>query len=331
MNMFKLDYYYGQESEQFSFFRLPKLLFINPAYRDISAEAKILYGLMLDRMALSQKNGWFDDDNRVYIIFTVEDIEEQLCCSHVKAVKLLAELDSDKGVGLIERIRRGQGQPSIIYVMNFASITAVKSPEVPCSSQKYKNDTSRSIQNKLQEVQKTNFKKYSKQTSGSLESELPEVQKINANNTDIIHTDLSDTESIYPSIEGNPPDRMDGSAAGDPVEKARREVRAQIEYDILADDKTSGLLDEIVNVILKVMLSSSKTVRIGKENVSIELVKDSYRRLRAAHILNVIKAYKDVEEPILNPTNYMRTMLYNAPDSANMMVENQVSLHFAHY
>ena len=118
--MHKRDYYYGIQSEQFAFFRIPKLLFMSAEFRGLSAEAKILYGLMLDRMALSQKNGWLDKFNRVYIIFTLEEIQEQLGCSHEKAGKLLAELDSLKGYGLIERVRRGLGLPSIIYIKSFA-------------------------------------------------------------------------------------------------------------------------------------------------------------------------------------------------------------------
>lgn len=78
-----------------------------------------VYGLMLDRMALSMKNGWLDDENRAYIIYTVDAIMENLGCGKDKAIKVLAELDTNKGIGLVERIRRGLGKPDIIYVKNF--------------------------------------------------------------------------------------------------------------------------------------------------------------------------------------------------------------------
>ena len=115
----KFDYYYGVESEQFSFYRVPRLLIKDGRFKGLSSDAKLLYGLMLDRMSLSMKNGWLDDKNRAYIIYTIENIREDLGCSKEKAVKVLAELDAAKGIGLVEKIRRGLGKPDIIYVKNF--------------------------------------------------------------------------------------------------------------------------------------------------------------------------------------------------------------------
>lgn len=114
-----LDYFYGGEAEQYSFYRVPKVLFTNPYYKNVSVEAKVLYGLLLDRMALSVRNGWFDRDNRVFIYFTLEDAVELLGCGKDKAVKLFKELDQDGGIGLIERKKQGQGRPTKIYVKNF--------------------------------------------------------------------------------------------------------------------------------------------------------------------------------------------------------------------
>ena len=91
-------YYYGNEADQYTFYRLPKALFTNERYKDLSDSAKILYGLMLDRMGLSIKNRWLDEQDRVYIIFTLEDVQEFMNCKHEKAVKLFAELDTEKGV-----------------------------------------------------------------------------------------------------------------------------------------------------------------------------------------------------------------------------------------
>jgi len=118
---FTLDYYYGNEAEQYSFYRIPKLLFTDSRFRCISVEAKVLYGLLLDRMSLSVRNGWMDGDGRVYIIFTIADVMETLVCAEQKANRLLSELDTVKGVGLIERKRRGLGKPNVIYVKNFTT------------------------------------------------------------------------------------------------------------------------------------------------------------------------------------------------------------------
>ena len=97
-------YHLGMDAEQYAFFRIPKLLITEPYFRRISTDAKLLYGLMLDRMSLSMRNGWMDDDGHVYIYFTLEEACEQLCCKTDKAVKLFAELDSAKGVGLIRPV-----------------------------------------------------------------------------------------------------------------------------------------------------------------------------------------------------------------------------------
>ena len=113
------DYFRGSEAEQYNFYRIPKALFTAECFKSLSCEAKVLYGLMLDRMGLSMKNQWFDEENRAYIIFTVEEIMELLCCKTQKAIKLVKELDTENGIGLIEKRRLGFGRPNIIYVKNF--------------------------------------------------------------------------------------------------------------------------------------------------------------------------------------------------------------------
>ena len=99
----KFEYYYGVEAEQFSFYRVPRLLIKDERFKGLSSDAKLLYGLMLDRMALSMKNGWLDDENRAYIIYTVDNMMEDLGCAKGICVKVIKELDSDNGIGLIEK------------------------------------------------------------------------------------------------------------------------------------------------------------------------------------------------------------------------------------
>ena len=113
-----LDYFYGQSGELFSYFRIPKALFQDCRFRQLSTDARTLYGILLDRMSLSVKNGWLDEQGRVYIIYTVREVQESLCCAEHKAVKLFRELED---MDLIERKRRGLGRPSLIYVKDFSS------------------------------------------------------------------------------------------------------------------------------------------------------------------------------------------------------------------
>ncbi len=113
------DYFHDYESEQFAFYRIPKVLFTDDYFRNLSSDAKVLYGLMLDRMALSIKNKWVDEEGRVYIIFTLEQVMQYMNCGKDKGVKIMAELDTGKGIGLIQRVKRGLGKPTIIYVKSF--------------------------------------------------------------------------------------------------------------------------------------------------------------------------------------------------------------------
>ena len=113
------EYFYGAQAEQFSFYRIPKALFTEPNFRELSTDAKVLYGILLDRMSLSLKNQWLDAQNKVYIIFTVEEIMDALNCANQKARRLMVELE--KQAGLIERKRQGLGRPNLIYVKNFAA------------------------------------------------------------------------------------------------------------------------------------------------------------------------------------------------------------------
>ena len=124
------DYFYGQQSDLFTFYRVPKVLFTNERFWNISADAKMLYGILLDRMSLSAKNGWIDKNGRVYIIFTIDEAKMALNCAEQKAIKLLSELE--KKAGLIERKRQGLGKPNLIYVKNF--ISAVDSQLFNCEN-----------------------------------------------------------------------------------------------------------------------------------------------------------------------------------------------------
>lgn len=232
MSQIQFDYFRGMEAEQYSFYRVPKMLFTEECFRSLSCEAKVLYGLMLDRMGLSIKNRWLDEQDRVYIIFTVEEIMELLGCGKQKAVRSIAELDTEKGIGLIEKKRLGLGRPNVIYVKNFMirdceeEKDGEKDQESPENTLKYENHTSGGVKNELQEVHgaelqkyenhtsrsseiilqevpKTNFRKYENHTLGSMKNELAEVRKSSRNNTDINKTEYSNTDNSETDFSEN--------------------------------------------------------------------------------------------------------------------------------
>ena len=168
----QFDYFYGNEAEQFTFYRIPKILVTSPHFKKISDSAKLLYGLMLDRMSLSIRNGWLDNDNRAYIFFTTNDIMEQMCCGTEKATKMLAELDSEKGIGLIERVKQGQGKPAIIYLKKFYELEdaarSTKLSEIESQDfQESKNKTFGNRKTRLSKIESQDFRKSKNKTFGN--------------------------------------------------------------------------------------------------------------------------------------------------------------------
>ena len=160
-----LDYFYGQSGELFSYFRISKALFQDHRFRQLSTDARTLYGILLDRMRLSAKNGWLDEQGRVYIIYTVREVQESLCCAEHKAVKLFRELED---IDLIERKRRGLGRPSLIYVKDFSS-----------------------------GLPKAQVQNCPNSNSGAAESAILEQPKPQANKTNKNKTEWNDPDPIY--------------------------------------------------------------------------------------------------------------------------------------
>lgn len=190
------SYYYGDESNQFSFFRIPRQLITGERFKHISTDAKLLYGLLLDRMGLSEQNGWYDEDNRVYIYYTLREIQRNLNCGQDKAIKLLAELD--QGCNLIDRTRQGQGRPTKIYVKK-------------CSGRK--------VQPTQKGNQNQDFGNSDTQTSGNQTSRLPKIGSLDLGKTESNYTEENQTELIYTDPSINPSksdiweDRIDGCEA----------------------------------------------------------------------------------------------------------------------
>ena len=189
----KFDYYYGVQSEQFSFYRIPRLLIKDQHFKGLSSDAKLLYGLMLDRMALSMKNHWLDNENRAYIIYSISNVMEDINCSKPTCVKIMKELDS---FGLIERKRKGLGKPDIIYVKNFVIQEENKSVETEAGHEEQKcgsvENESSNNDGEIGEDQEyfaegqffpedpyLSDPQENSMTAESKENELPEVKKLN--------------------------------------------------------------------------------------------------------------------------------------------------------
>ena len=289
------DYYYGIEAEQFSFYRVPRLLIKDERFKGLSSDAKLLYGLMLDRMSLSMKNGWLDDENRAYIIYTVDAIMEDLGCAKATCVKIMKELDTENGIGLIEKKRRGLGKPDIIYVKNFSTITDAKTEE--------KSDNA----DKTTEVHKA------------------DPIYTNYNQTNQSYTDMSYTNPINQSgNESTSEKRID---LMDDVNAYIELIKDNIEYDhhMKYDDlQNKALYEELFEVICEVVCVKRTTIRIAGEDYPYELVKSKFLKLNSGHLEYVIGCMHDTNTKITNIKAYMVTALYNAPSTINHYYQQEV-------
>ena len=271
------DYYYGDESNQFSFYRIPRQLITGDDFKRLSTDAKLLYGLLLDRMGLSAKNGWYDKLGRVYIYYTLDEIQEDLNCGHDKATKLLVELDSGKhGFGLIERVRQGQGRPTKIYVKRFTT-RAVPPPSPDPEPEPTPRPRLFSGQDCGKPAAKSAEKPQSRvRDSRSQDCGFPAGNYIESNQTDFSYP----YPSIHPPYPPYPPlgiGWMDRS-------EQRENVRVNIGYEALCQQYSPPDVDEIVELITDALCSTRPAIRIGGEDIPVEQIKTRFLGLSFEHI-----------------------------------------------
>ena len=280
-----LDYFYGQTGELFSFYRIPKALFQEQRFQSLSTDAKTLYGILLDRMSLSAKNGWLDEQNRVFIIFTIEDVKRSLCCAYNKATKLLRELEE---FGLIERKRRGLGRPSLVYVKNFSA------------------DSS-----------KTRFQNRENHESGGFKSASQDPAKPRCNKTDKNNTEMNET---YPFNS----EETDGMSQREQLEKYfSQSLEVELLLRLCPDDE--DIIYQIVDLLVDTCATKRKMLRIAGDDRPAEVVRSRFMKLNADHIKFVLKCLAENSSPIRNMKQYLLASLYNAPTTMQLSYQNQTN------
>ena len=280
-----LDYFYGQTGELFSFYRIPKALFQEQRFQSLSTDAKTLYGILLDRMSLSAKNGWLDEQNRVFIIFTIEDVKRSLCCADNKATKLLRELEE---FGLIERKRRGLGRPSLVYVKNFSA------------------DSS-----------KTRFQNLENHESGGFKSASQDPAKPRCNKTDKNNTEMNET---YPFNS----EETDGMSQREQLEKYfSQSLEVELLLRLCPDDE--DIIYQIVDLLVDTCATKRKMLRIAGDDRPAEVVRSRFMKLNADHIKFVLKCLAENSSPIRNMKQYLLASLYNAPTTMQLSYQNQTN------
>ena len=272
------DYFYGEQANLFSFYRLPKVLFTDRTFQKVSIEAKVLYGLLLDRMGLSIKNGWMDENSRVYIIFTTEEIMDALYCADNKATKLLKELES---CGLIERKRRGLGKPSLIYVKNFIS-----------------------------DPSESRIQSRENHDSGAVKTATLESLKSRGINTNQINTDSIETDPFLSGADAGMESEGNDSRA-----RYQNYFLNQLNFDslITSNPEDEDMLNEMLELLVDTVCSNRKMIRIAGDDKPYEVVKGKLMKLDSDHIRFVLMCMKENTTQVRNMRQYLLAALYNAP------------------
>ena len=290
------SYFYGDEAMQFTYFRIPCQLITHPRFKHLSTDSKLLYGMLLDRMSLSIKNEWYDDTGRVYIYYTVDEVCSNLNCGRDKAMRLLAELDTGKGVGLIERKKQGQGKPTRIYVKRFTT------QEMPPQPEKKPEPPAPPPGVEFADVQKSDFPTSRRRKNPPQEVEETDPNQTKRNQLDFIQPD----PSIYPPAPS-------GRQMGIDRCEVREEVKENIEYEHLRQELPYDDVGSLLELIVDVLSSTASTIRIGGEVLPVDAVRRRFRQLDGEHIKYIIDSMSQTTTKINNIRAYLLTALYNAP------------------
>lgn len=266
------DYFYEEQSESYSFYRIPKMLFTEEIFEALSTDAKVLYGLLLDRISLSRENGWMDDVGRVYVYYTIKSVKKSLRCANTKACGLLRELDE---FGLIERKKQGLGKPTIIYVKDF---TRFRKAELLDSE---------------------------KQNSVILHTGTLDNRKSETNKTEKNNTESNKTNPILSGADKDMDERT----------SYRNYLNSQLDMEIMYErypyDRET--LDAIVDIMLDVVCSKRRTIRIAGDDKPVNVVKSQFLKINSMHLEYVMDCMKKNPAKVRNIKQYLLAAIYNAP------------------
>lgn len=285
------DYFYEGQADQYVFYRIPKILIVEDFFSELSTDAKLLYGLLLDRVSLSASSGWIDDQKRVYIIYTLKSIERDLHCCEKTAVKLLKELEQWK---LIERVRQGQGKPSLVYVKNFFG--------------------------PLQNIQ---FKTSNIYSSGPVNVTAQDLEKIQGNNTNKNNININNTNPI---LSGTDVDKDEREVY---YQYFRNQLDIEIMYERYPYDRE--VLNALIDILVDSVCSQRKTIRIAGDDKPINVVKSQFMKINSSHVEYVLDSLKSNTTKVRNIKQYILAALYNAPLTMSSYYQAEVNHDFPQY
>lgn len=332
------EYFYGNETEQYIFFSVPLLLFTADEFKSITCESKLLYSFLLDRTALSRKHGWFDEDGKIFVYFKQTEAMERLNIGKDKANKIFHELDN---IGLIKRVKQGQGKPTKIYVKNFTKHIENGSDILTSENRKSEKIgtevlTSEKPKSEIFEAEvrhETEVLTSENQKSGQLKS-----RSLNCGKTEVIpisQTNISILSESYLSNQSDCSIKPKSEPKSEPRSKSDKidridfqktlfQVKEQIDYDYLADNYDKSQIDEITELITWCMCTPESTLKVNGINLDIELVRSKCEQLNSEHIAYIVDCLNANTTEIKNRRNYLLTCIYNAPGTMDGYYDNKV-------
>lgn len=339
----KFDYFYGKESDMMTFYRIPKILIMDDYFEKMDNEAKLLYGLLLDRMSLSAKNGWYDEDKKVYIYYTQKSLMKDLHRGKNKVSDMLTELEK---YGLIERIKGRRTVPDKIYVKIYVDQKKERSKNIVSrfenqTTEQHKNavdNTVKSVENPINtevaEKRKDNMRVEHEASRFEIQpSRLPdlnpcEVCDSTPNNTENNKTNISETESNQISSMESREDtmRFEATAYG-------KLIRENLAVDAMVerDPDNADMYEGIYELVYETVISQNEYIVIASNRYPMDLVKSKFLKLDSTHIDYVVASLKSNTSKIRNIKKYMLAALFNAPTTISSYYQAEVNNHYPNY
>lgn len=342
-----LKFYTGTEVDNFSFIKMPKALFTDDRFKDLSSEAKLLYALMLDRLSLSIKNNWRDEVGNVYIIYKIESIMKDLNCKKDKAILVLSELDEKMGVGLIRKVKVGFGVPNRIYVKMIeepktTNINSTKGKITKSKKQNVENvDINKDVNNYVENSVDKMCIECGKQTNNEIydlssreirtqysDNATSMVGKSDTNKTKYNKTKYNKSNHINHTKEiESDYSRVENDMIDCDTTRYVELVKENIEYDHcmkVGKREEVELYDELFQLICDVVCVKRDSMRINGQNYPYSLVKSKFLKLTSKHLNYVIRCMSKTKSKIYNIRAYMLTALFNAQNTVNYYWQQEV-------
>lgn len=291
------------------FLRFPLTLLANPQYKEMSLEAKFVYALLLNRLTLSQKNGWINDDGEVYLIYTREEASATLNISYKKAIAAFRELIENR---LLVEQRQGRGYPNLLYVLkaeladrdaaeflDSLDKPAEENAVEPYPMQICQNSTSRSSETAVLDMPEPHIQTCQNGSSRPAETAVPDLSKRHPKKIENIHTETIQSEKS-PSIRPAP------AARNTPAdEDILQSIFERCEFYLFRENIQAMFRAAIERLYF------SETLKIGNARLPRETIRGYLNRLDADILVAALESMKQNEEQVKNPTAYLMSVLVN--------------------